>query len=52
MCRKSQGNIGEAVKQEENLWNEVRLLTYLVDRVSVGEGCEAAVHCQNKISVG
>ena len=34
----SEGNIGEAVEQEENLCDEVeniRLFTYLVDRVSI-----------------
>ena len=45
-CRKCEGNIGEAVEQEEKLCDEVDTvsgLTYLGDRVSAGEGYEAAV---------
>ena len=43
---KYEGNIEEAVEQEEMLCDEVETLrefTYLGDRVSVGGGCEAAV---------
>ena len=45
-CRKCEGNIVEAEEQEEKLCDEVETLrefTYLVDRVSAGGGCEAAV---------
>ena len=45
-CRKCEGNIGEAVEQEDKLCDEVETvskLTYLGDRVSAGGGCEAAV---------
>ena len=45
-CRKCEGNIGEAVDQEEKLCDEVetvREVTYLGDRVSAGGRCEAAV---------
>ena len=45
-CRKCEGNIGEAVEQEEKLRDEVetvREFTYFGDRVSAGGGCEAAV---------
>ena len=45
-CRKCEGNIGEAVEQEEKISDKVetvRELTYLGDRVSAGGGCEAAV---------
>ena len=41
-----EGNIGEAVEQEEKLCDGVettREFTYLGDRVSAGGGCEAAV---------
>ena len=41
-----EGNIGEAVEQEEKLYDEVetvREFTCLDDRVSAGGGCEAAV---------
>ena len=44
--RKCEGNIGEAVEQEEKLCDEVetvREFTYLGDRVSAGGGCEAVV---------
>ena len=44
-CRKYEGNIGEAVEQEEKLCNQVETVwefTYLGDRVSAGGGCEAA----------
>ena len=46
VCRKYEGNIGEAVEQEEKLCDEVetvREFTYLGDRVSAVGGCEAAV---------
>ena len=45
-CRKWEGDIGEAVEQEEMLYDEmetVREFTYLGDMVSAGGGCEAAV---------
>ena len=45
-CRNCDGNIGEAVKQEEKTCDEVetvREFTYLGDMVSAGGGCEAAV---------
>ena len=50
-CRKCEGNIGEAVEQEEKLCHEVeavREFTYLGDRVSVGGGCEAAVTARTR----
>ena len=50
-CRKCDVIIGEAVEQEEKLCGEVetvRELTYLGDRVSVGEGCEAAVTARTR----
>ena len=45
-CRKCEGNVGEAVEQNEKLYDEVetvREFTYLEDRVSVGGGCETFV---------
>ena len=45
-CQKCQGNIGEAVEQDEKLCDEVetvREFTYLGDRVSAGGGYEASV---------
>ena len=45
-CRTCEGDIGEAVEQEERLCDEVETVmefTYLGDRVSVGRVCEAAV---------
>ena len=45
-CRKCEGNIGEAVEQEEKPCDEVETVsefTYLGDRVSASRGCEAAV---------
>ena len=50
-CRKCDGDIGEAVKQEERLCDEVeteREFTYLGDRVSAGGGCEAAVTARTR----
>ena len=44
--RKCEGSIGEAVEQEEKLCDEVETVikfTYLGDRLSAGEGCEAEV---------
>ena len=44
-CRKCEGNIREAVEQEEILIDEMHTvggLTYLGDRVSAGGGCESA----------
>ena len=45
-CRKCEGNIEEAVEQEEKLFDKmktVRDLTYFGDKISAGGGCEAAV---------
>ena len=45
-CRKCDGNIGEAVEQEEKLCDEVKTaheFTYLGDTASADLGCEAAV---------
>ena len=45
-CRKCEGNIENAVEQEEKLCDEVKTLrefTYLGDLVSAGGGYEAAV---------
>ena len=50
-CRKCEGNIGEAVEQEETLCDEVetvREFTYLGDRVNAGGGCEAAVTARTR----
>ena len=41
-CRKCEGNIGEAVEQEEKLCDEVETVsefTYPGDMVSAGGGC-------------
>ena len=49
--RKCEGNIGEAVEQEEKLCNEVetgRQFAYLGDRVSAGGGREAAVTARTR----
>ena len=48
-CRKCEGNIGEAVGLEGNLYDEVETVwefTYLDDRVS--GGCEAAVTARTR----
>ena len=50
-CRKCEGNIGEALEQEEKLCDEeeiVREFTYLGDRVSAGGVCEAAVTARTR----
>ena len=50
-CRKCEGNIGEAVEQEEKLCDEVETVsefTYLGDRVSAGVGCEAAITARTR----
>ena len=50
-CRKCEGNIGEAVEQEERLCNEVeteREFTYVDDRVCAGGGCEATVTARTR----
>ena len=50
-CWKCEGNVGEAVEQEETLCDDVetvRGFTYLGDRVSVGGGCEAAVTARTR----
>ena len=49
--RKCEGNIGEAVEQEEKLCDEVETaweFIYLCDRVSFGGGCEAAVTARTR----
>ena len=49
--RKCEGNIGEAVEQEEKLCNEVETVkefTYPGDRVSSGRVCEASVTVRTK----
>ena len=51
ICRKCEGNIGEAMEQEEKLCDEaetVNEFTYLGDRVSADEGCEAAVTARTR----
>ena len=50
-CRKCDGNIGESVKSEEKLCDEVEIVqefTYLGDMVSAGGGCEAAVPARTR----
>ena len=50
-CKKCEGNIGEAVEQEETLCDEVetvREFTYLGDRVCADGGCEAAVTARTR----
>ena len=50
-CKKCEVNIGEAVEQEVMLCDEVetvREFTYLGDRVSIDEGCEAAVTARTR----
>ena len=50
-CRKYEGNIGEAVEQEERLCEEVvtvRKFKYLGDRVSAGGGYDAAVTARTR----
>ena len=50
-CRKCEGNIGEAAEPEENLCDKVeagREFTFLGDRMSAGEGCEAAVTARTR----
>ena len=45
-CWKYEGNIGEAVEQEEKICNEdetVKLFTYLGGNVNAGGGCEVAM---------
>ena len=46
LYRKCEGDIGEAVEQEDKLCDEVeaeREVTYFVNRVTAGRGCEADV---------
>ena len=55
ICRKSEGNIGEAVEYKVKLCNEVdivRELTYLGDRVSAGGWCEATVNGSTGCGLG
>ena len=50
-CRKCEGNIGQAVDQDETLCDEVETakeFTYLGDRMSAGGGCEAAVTARTR----
>ena len=50
-CRKSEGNIGEAVEQDKTLCDEMKTVkefTYHGDRVSAGGGCEAAVTARRR----
>ena len=50
-CKECEGNIGETVKQEEKLCDEVKTVrefTYLGDRESAGGGCEAAVTARTR----
>ena len=50
-CIKCEGNIGEAVEQEERLCDEVetvREFTYLGDRVSTGGESKAAVTARTR----
>ena len=50
-CRKCEGNIGEAVEQEDKLCYEVETvgeLTCLGDRVSAVGGCEAVVTARTR----
>ena len=50
-CRKCEGNIGEAVDQEEQLCDEVETVSefmYLGDRVSAGGGCQATVTARTR----
>ena len=50
-CRKCEGNIGEAVEEEEKLCDKVetvREITYLGDRVSASGGCKAAVTARTR----
>ena len=50
-CRKCEGNIGVAVKQEEKLCDEVKTVrefTYIGDRVRAGGGCEDAVTARTR----
>ena len=50
-CRKCEGNIREAVEQEERSCDEIETLrefTYLVESVSAGGGCESAVTARTR----
>ena len=50
-CRKRERNIGEAVEQEEKLYDEVEdawELTYPGDMVNAGGGCEAAENARTR----
>ena len=50
-CKICEGNIGEAVEQEEKLCDAVKTLrefTYFGDRENAGGGCEAAVTARTK----
>ena len=50
-CRKCEGDIEEAVKQEEKLCDDVKTVrefTYLGDRMSSGGKCEAAVTAKTR----
>ena len=50
-CSKCEGNIGEALEQEENLCDEVEtviVFIHLGDRVSAGGGCEVVVTARTR----
>ena len=50
-CRKCEGNIGDAVEQEERSCDEVETVcefTYLGDRINAVRGCEAAVTARTR----
>ena len=49
-CRKHEGNIGKAMKQEENICEveTLREFTYLGDSVSAGGGCKADVTARTR----
>ena len=50
-CRRCEGNIGEAVEQEEKLCDEEETVwefTYLGDRVSAGGGCKTVVTARTR----
>ena len=50
-CRKCEWNEGEAVEQEEKLYDEVETVNefiYLGDRESAGGGCESAVTARTR----
>ena len=51
ICKKCEGNIGDAVEQKETLCDEVKTVrefTIIGDRDSAGGGCEAAVTARTR----